>query len=61
VTHETVYTLTAHATIVLTVIISHLVAWMREGRRHRWQQEENRQMRAAVDAMTVEVRNGKSH
>ncbi len=57
--HETTVALAGHVVIVLTLVVDRLFALYREGRRHRWQQEENRQMRAAVDAVATEVKNGK--
>ena len=58
-THDVALTVAAHVTILLTTIAGFVFQWLREGRRHRWQQEENRQMRAAVDAVATEVKNGK--
>ena len=54
-------TIVGHLVILLTTIAGFVFQWKREGRRHRWQQEENRQMRASVAAVAVEVQNGRAH
>lgn len=51
-------TLIGHLVLLLTTLAGFLFQWLREGRRHRWQQEENRQMRAEMKAVAVEVKNG---
>lgn len=46
--HDLVFTLVAHITILLTTVTGFVYSWLREGRRHRWQIEEFRQMRAEI-------------
>lgn len=58
-THDAALTLYAHGLLFATTIAGFIYSWLREGRRHRWQQEENRQLRAEVQAVATEVKNGK--
>lgn len=47
-THDALYTLAAHLTLFLTTIAGFVFAWLREGRRHRWQQEQFNQIKTEV-------------
>jgi len=47
-------TLWGHLFIFATTVVGFLFQWLREGRRHRWQQEQFR-------ALTKEVQNGNGH
>jgi hypothetical protein len=56
--HDLAFTLAAHVTIFLTTVAGFVFAWLREGRRHKWQKEENAKMRAEVSDLKTEVKNG---
>jgi uncharacterized membrane protein affecting hemolysin expression len=47
-THEITVLLFSHLTILFTTIAGFVFAWLREGRRHRWQEDQFRQMRDEV-------------
>lgn len=45
------HTLAGHGAILITLLVDRIYAWFREGRRHRWQQEQ-------FNRMSREMKNG---
>jgi len=54
--HGVLLTLTGHVVIIAMQVIGFVYAWKRDGRRHRWQQEAQKQLRD-LDRM---ARNGQT-